>query len=61
MIPPNQRRRYHTCVLVESVILQPGSGSWDRALDASERVGDPNELKLISLSALLERYDFALE
>jgi hypothetical protein len=25
------------------------------------RVSDPNELKLISLSALLERYDFALE
>ncbi len=25
------------------------------------RVGDPNELKLISVSALLERYDFALE
>ncbi len=25
------------------------------------RVGDPTELKLISLSALLERYDFALE
>ncbi len=25
------------------------------------RVGDPTELKLISVSALLERYDFALE
>ena len=25
------------------------------------RVGDANELKLISVSALLERYDFALE
>ncbi len=25
------------------------------------RVGDPNELKLISVSALIERYDFALE
>ena len=25
------------------------------------RVGDPNELKLIAVSALLERYDFALE
>ncbi len=25
------------------------------------RVGDPNELKLISVSALLERYDFTLE
>ena len=25
------------------------------------RVGDPNELKLISVSALIERYDFTLE
>ncbi len=25
------------------------------------RVGDPNELKLISVSALLERYEFTLE
>ena len=25
------------------------------------RVGDPNELKLISVSALIERYDLALE
>ncbi len=25
------------------------------------RVGDPTELKLISVSALLERYDFPLE
>jgi hypothetical protein len=25
------------------------------------RVGDPNDLKLISVSALLERYDFTLE
>ena len=25
------------------------------------RVGDPNELKLIAVSALRERYDFALE
>ncbi len=25
------------------------------------RVGDPTELKLVSVSALLERYDFALE
>ena len=25
------------------------------------RVGNPNELKLISVSALLDRYDFALE
>ena len=25
------------------------------------RVSDPNELKLISVSAFLERYDFALE
>jgi len=25
------------------------------------RVSDPNELKLIAVSALLERYDFALE
>ena len=25
------------------------------------RVGDPNELKLIAVSALLERYEFTLE
>ena len=56
-VEPGQRFK-HNGVAWEVVELRSVNGiSHVRIV----RVGDPNELKLISVSALLERYDFALE
>jgi len=56
-VEPGQRFKYNG-VAWEVVELCPLNGIPHVRI---VRVSDPNELKLISLSALLERYDFALE
>jgi hypothetical protein len=56
-VEPGQRFK-HNGVAWEAVELRSLNGIPHVRI---VRVGDPTELKLISVSALLERYDFALE
>ncbi len=56
-VEPGQRFK-HNGVAWEAVELCPLNGIPHVRI---VRVSDPNELKLISVSAFLERYDFALE